>query len=86
MFPSEPPDTEHACLPEDVIELLTDVEQVGSEWQQNDNRNTGVEELCQNTEAVVILSCLPPEFFWLKLKNTKAVQFCISNVFLEKLK
>jgi hypothetical protein len=25
------PDTEHACLPEDVIQLLTDVEHVGSE-------------------------------------------------------
>jgi hypothetical protein len=31
IFCSEPPDTENNCLPEDVIELLTDVEHVCSE-------------------------------------------------------
>ena len=86
MFSTEPLDMEHACLPEDVIKLLTDVKHVGSEWQQNDSRNTGVEKLCQNREAVVILSCLSPEFFRLKLKNMKVVQLCISNVLFTMLK
>jgi hypothetical protein len=31
IFSSKPPDIEHACLPEDFIEVLTDEEHVGSE-------------------------------------------------------
>jgi hypothetical protein len=61
--------------------LLTDVEHVRSEWYEDNAWNTGVEELRQRREAVVIHSSLSPEFFRLKLKNTKAVLLYISNVF-----